>query len=274
MKLIDAFIFYNEFDILHYRLNILKEHVDYFIIVESSHTFSGKEKRLYFNEIKNKYNEINHKIIHIIVEDFPYLYSPNIKYSYNGHSGLQWNNELHQRDCIKRGLNKLIDQNILDNKDIIIISDLDEIINPQLITKIKNNEIIIDLQSLNMEMYYYNLKTKLYRKWPVAKILSFEKYKNMSCPNISSIRKITNCPILENAGWHLSYFGDKYFIQNKLMHFSHQEFNNYNYTDLNLIENKIKSGQNLFSREMLELIPIKDNTNLPIEYEKYLDKFI
>ena len=65
MKLIDAFIFYNEFDILHYRLNILKEHVDYFIIVESSHTFSGKEKRLYFNEIKIKPYKLEEIISHL-----------------------------------------------------------------------------------------------------------------------------------------------------------------------------------------------------------------
>ena len=54
MKVIDCFIFYNELDLLDYRLNILKEVVDYFVIVESTHTFVGKEKELYFN--KDKYN--------------------------------------------------------------------------------------------------------------------------------------------------------------------------------------------------------------------------
>jgi beta-1,4-mannosyl-glycoprotein beta-1,4-N-acetylglucosaminyltransferase len=44
MKIIDCFIFYNEIDLLNYRLNTLHEVVDYFIIVESTHTFMGKEK--------------------------------------------------------------------------------------------------------------------------------------------------------------------------------------------------------------------------------------
>ena len=41
MKIIDCFIFYNEVDILEYRLKTLNEVVDYFIIVESRQTFIG-----------------------------------------------------------------------------------------------------------------------------------------------------------------------------------------------------------------------------------------
>ena len=48
MKIIDCFIFYNELDLLTYRLNLLKNIVDYFIIVESTHTFIGKEKKIIF----------------------------------------------------------------------------------------------------------------------------------------------------------------------------------------------------------------------------------
>ena len=43
MKIVDCFIFYNEIDMLLYRLEILNEYVDYFILVESKYTFSGKE---------------------------------------------------------------------------------------------------------------------------------------------------------------------------------------------------------------------------------------
>ena len=40
MKIIDCFIFYNELDLLNYRLNVLNNVVDYFIIVEATHCFS------------------------------------------------------------------------------------------------------------------------------------------------------------------------------------------------------------------------------------------
>ena len=44
LKIIDCFIFYNELELLKYRINILNNIVDYFVIIESTHTFIGKEK--------------------------------------------------------------------------------------------------------------------------------------------------------------------------------------------------------------------------------------
>ena len=37
MKIIDCFTFYNELQLLEYRLSILYDVVDYFIIVEANH---------------------------------------------------------------------------------------------------------------------------------------------------------------------------------------------------------------------------------------------
>ena len=65
MKIIDCFIFYNELELLNYRLNILYNIVDYFIIVESKYTFTGKEKELIFNENKERFSCFNDKIIYI-----------------------------------------------------------------------------------------------------------------------------------------------------------------------------------------------------------------
>ena len=47
-RIIDCFIFYNEFDMINYRLNVLNDIVDFFVIVESTHTFSGREKKNIF----------------------------------------------------------------------------------------------------------------------------------------------------------------------------------------------------------------------------------
>ena len=52
IKVIDCFIFYNELELLTYRLNLLYAIVDFFVIVESTHTHTGKEKPLFFNENK------------------------------------------------------------------------------------------------------------------------------------------------------------------------------------------------------------------------------
>ena len=50
IKIIDCFTFYNELNMLDYRLNVLNNVVDYFILVEARQTFVGKEKKLFFEE--------------------------------------------------------------------------------------------------------------------------------------------------------------------------------------------------------------------------------
>ena len=42
--LIDCFLFYNEIDLLKYRLYLLDDLVDFFVIVEATHTFVGNTK--------------------------------------------------------------------------------------------------------------------------------------------------------------------------------------------------------------------------------------
>ena len=68
----DSFTFYNEKYLLTYRLNLLSDIVDFFVIVESTHTHTAKSKILFFNEIKHRFENFSEKIIHIIVDDFPY----------------------------------------------------------------------------------------------------------------------------------------------------------------------------------------------------------
>ena len=99
----DTFIFFNELDLLTIRLNILDGAVDKFVLVESTKTFQGTNKPLFFNENKEKYLKFSKKIIHIIVDDMPTRASA-------------WEREYFQRDGILRGLSKC------SNSDLIIIS--------------------------------------------------------------------------------------------------------------------------------------------------------
>jgi beta-1,4-mannosyl-glycoprotein beta-1,4-N-acetylglucosaminyltransferase len=263
MKIIDCFIFYNELDLLNYRLNILNSVVDYFIIVESTHTFIGKEKYMYFNDIKHLFDDFKEKIIHIIVDDFPYKY-PDI----NIHNRDQWKNETFQRNAISRGF-KFIEN--LSDDDIITITDLDEIPDPKILLNIKNNLISITINTLELDFYYYNLNTKFISKWDKTKILSYKKYNELQ-KTPDDIRSM-NFDVINNGGWHLSYFGDSKFIQNKLQNFSHQEFNNSNFTDLSIIEDKINNCKDLFNNNPPINITIDNNTYLPPEYNIYLTKY-
>jgi|LauGreDrversion4_1035100.scaffolds.fasta_scaffold120840_2 beta-1,4-mannosyl-glycoprotein beta-1,4-N-acetylglucosaminyltransferase len=266
MKIIDCFLFYNELDLLNYRLNILNGTVDYFVIIESTHTFTGHKKNLLYDENKHMFEFFESKIIHIVVDDFPHKY-PNINYI----NKEQWNNEAHQRNAFAKGFNRIE----LNDEDIITITDIDEIPDPETLEKIKNGNQIVDLNILQMDMYYYNLNSLLVNSWPFVKIVSYKTFKSAS-KTCDELRWLQNCSIIPRGGWHLSYFGDSNFIKNKINNFSHQEFNTDEFTNIENIENRIKNGSDLFDRNENKIlkVSIKDNLYLPYKYKKYLQKYI
>ena len=69
MKIIDCFTFYNELDMLEFRLTELNDVVDYFVLVECIKTHVNNDKELFFENNKKRYSKFLHKIIHIIVKD-------------------------------------------------------------------------------------------------------------------------------------------------------------------------------------------------------------
>jgi beta-1,4-mannosyl-glycoprotein beta-1,4-N-acetylglucosaminyltransferase len=264
MKIIDCFIFYNELDLLNYRLNVLNGVVDYFILVEATHTHAGHKKELFYDNNKSMFSKFHDKIIHVVVDDLPYKF-PNIDYEQKQ----QWANEKFQRNCCARGLGPIPN---LHHDDYIIIADVDEMPDPRILYEIKYRNINIEAASLEMYFYFYNLHHKLSHKWYHTKIISVGTLLSIKA-TFDDVRFI-QCPTINGAGWHLSYFGDEKFISNKLKNFAHQEFNSDKFTNVDAIKEKLKIGQSIFDEYMIEFAPLKTNPNLPIGYETYLTKFI
>ena len=270
-KIVDCFIFYNELEMLTYRLNILYNIVDYFVIVEARHTFVGSLKKLYFDENKHLFQKFSNKIIYIVI-DLPFT-KDNINIS----NGDQWTNERYQRNCISKGLEKIDIE--LSLEDVIIIADLDEIPDPDMLNRIKTEKLKINngICRLEQDFYYYNLNSKRNEKWYHCKILTVKKYKELglTCDAI----RFLNCDTIVKAGWHLSYFGNTTFIKNKLENFAHQEYNSVKYTDTdtNEIEKKIQTCSDLFDRDKninsMTQVEIYENDYLPLLYNIYLKSF-
>lgn len=252
VKVIDCFTFYNELEMLKYRLMTLNDSIDYFVLVESTKTHKGNNKRLYYDENKSLFDKYNHKIIHIIVDDMP---------EGNKYNDV-WNRERHQRRCITRGIVKLN----LDKSDIIIVSDLDEIINPITLIDIKNKGLN-EVKSLNQDLYYYNLTCKEEAIWSMPKICNYGSYYNPDQMRLTATKNH-----IDNGGWHLSFFGDIEFIINKLSEFSHQEFNNNLVKDHKRIEECIKNSIGLFPNSNYKYIALSENGNLPPGYNFFTDK--
>lgn len=277
VKIIDAFIFYNEIELLKYRLEILYLYVDYFIIVESSHTFMGYEKKSYYLENKELFTKYEDKIIHIFIKDFPFI-QPNVNI-YEAH---QWYNERYQRNEMKRGIDKLLNEEKINNEDYLIFSDIDEIVDPERLKEIKYTQNLnkIKISKFEQDLYYYNLRTKYCSKWYRVKILTFEKFKELyeiyGNATIENIRnEIVVDDVIVKGGWHLSFFGNKEFIQNKIKNFSHQELNNSFFTNEEYIQKQINEQSDLFSRNItFYKINIHENDYLPPFYKTLLHHFL
>ena len=142
MKIYDCFTFYHELDLLELRLQTLYDHVDHFVLVEANTTFTDTPKPFLFEENKSRYSQWLDKIIHIKVEDMP-------------HSTDAWINDRFQRDQIYRGI---VDA---DPNDLIMVSDLDEIIRPEVVDYMRNSEqgiFALRMPLFNFKFNYMRVK--------------------------------------------------------------------------------------------------------------------
>jgi len=225
--LVDCFLFYNEMDMLHLHLEELYDVVDKFVLVESTTTFVGNPKELFFEKHRDRYSKYLDKIVHVVVDDTPKMNNP-------------WISERFQRNAIDRGIAQLD----LKNEDIIIICDVDEISDSETLTTISKEGLSVSM-SLEMDLYYYNFNCRYTGKWHSAKVVPYTVYKQYPQPD--NIRR-SKCDTIEKGGWHLSYFGTPEFISNKLANFSHQEYNNPTYNNLEIIKKRVEEGGDLFGR--------------------------
>lgn len=262
-KIIDCFTFYNELNMLKFRLQYLYEIVDKFILVESTLTHSGENKELYYENNKELFKKYNDKIIHIIVNDLP---DKNITEN-------AWVREKMQRNCIDRGIKKL-DIELKDN-DLINICDIDEIPDKNTLSKLKNiSQIDNNVYSFEQDMYYYNLNTIQKSKWYHPKIVNYYTYKNLFNNKSDDIRCYNIYKIIKKGGWHFSYFGDINFIKNKIKMFAHQEYNNDTYLNDEQLLKQIKNNDDIFLRgNLFEYNDIKTNKYLPDNYELLLELY-
>lgn len=89
--------------------------VDVFVLAESNTTFSQKPKALEFQQNRKRFEPFLHKVRHVVVDDSPSTGDPR-------------QNEAFQRNAVMQGL---FDPSPVGEKDLIIISDVDEVPDPR-----------------------------------------------------------------------------------------------------------------------------------------------
>ena len=254
----DCFSYLDEDLLLNLRLNILDKYVDYFVIVEGNRTWQNNSKELKFDI--NKYEKFKDKIIYIKVTDLPDGRDPYLR-------------ENHQRNSILKGLINSKDQ------DIIIISDLDEIPNPEVFTNFKK-EMRFAVFKQKHFYYKFNLQSKNNPYWLGSRICLKEylispqwlrdlKFKKRPFWRLDKFR-LNN--IIENGGWHfcnlkkpesLLYKYKNLCETDDPIHF--KEKIDEKYLNIEEIKKRINEGQDIIGR--------KDNfttVNLDNSFPKFL----
>jgi len=178
----------DELDMLEIRLNILDPYVDYFVIGESTQTFSGKPKPLHFESNQDRFSKWRPKIIHIIL---PKIETDDV-----------FERTACQKDYLRVGLKDC------KPNDVIYYGDVDEIWKPQ-----------TQEGKLRQLCYSYFLNNRSSEDWQGTNMF---RYKNIR--NLNDIRA-DHSVVLENGGWHFTNMGGYEKLLNKLESYDHQEVN-------------------------------------------------
>lgn len=121
MAIYDCCMIFDEIDLLKIRMDLLNSIVDYFVVIESNKTFRGGDKKYTFLERKGEFSAWSDKIVYIKAENAP-------EWSGDG----DWSIEKYQRNCMIEGLGNC------GEEDLIMISDVDEIPNPEIIANLSS----------------------------------------------------------------------------------------------------------------------------------------
>lgn len=252
----DCFLFFNEFDLLEMRLNILNEIVDKFVIVEATRTFSKKPKSLNYQLNKERYAAFQDKIIHVVVDNYPTFFSKFRKV-------ISWDYDINQRNQLIKGISSC------SPEDVIILSDIDEIPRPEKIVEFKDTP---GIKVFEQRLFYYYLNC-INTYSDMATPMTGSKNSN-NIDNISYWRGTTmfyfkdidrpiynmymhrnyaeknGHTIIEEGGWHFSYLGGIDAIIKKITSASHVEFDTEYFKNPVRIEKVLNEGIDLFDRNI------------------------
>ena len=246
MKIFDCFTFYNEFDILEIRLHELYPIVDHFVVVEATKTYAGRDKPLHFADNRERFAAYADKIIHVVVDDLPAEASDH------------WAREYAQRNGIERGLT------LAAPGDLVIVSDVDEIIRREVIEKIRATGTAPAVLGFRLRVYsmrfnYQNiLGPEAHIVWPVAmrrdQLTSPQEARNSRF----DLDRANDGSVIDDAGWHYTSVGNDEWIRNKIANFSHSEFHDPAFITQVNPNQLLARGLDLFGRNGRNIFEGKD----------------
>ncbi len=201
---------------LEARLKELSPIVDGFVIAESTTTFRGDPKPLYYAESAARFSEWASRITHIVVEP-PETQDP-------------WVRERHQRNATMEGI---LDA---DDDDLILSCDVDEIPRREAIPRVLRSSVNGPV-TMSMSNYHMSLNWRG-MSWNRPKAIR----KRDLTMSFSELRDNLAATYVPCVGWHFTSFGGAEMVSTKLKSFSHSEYETEKSTDLTHLRSCIEEG--------------------------------
>lgn len=263
-RVYDCFCFFNEYELLKLRLDLLWNYVDEFIICESNVTHSGHTKPWNFENFLTQYPEYKKKITYLKFSIDPTTmgdeFYPISEFTI---SHPAWKLENRQRDFLVSALSS---KEIAD-EDLIFVTDCDEIWSPDMLRAIYELDAPFSFARIKMSLHYYYLNCigvgRLNDRWMLPFLIRGAHLRELMIDaklSFSALRgEKKDGPKFNNGGWHFSYLGDIEAIIVKIKAFAHQEFNTAEFLDREGLERRIRLGLDPFNRKghKFAFIPIE-----------------
>lgn len=240
----DCMLYNGEKELLELRINELSLCDDWVthVIIESSKTFSGWEKPLYFQS-EAEYFKRYKNITYMVVDDPPLNCDA-------------WTRERHQRNQMITFL-KFLQPKEDDN---IIIADVDEVPRAKQVNLFKSN---MNFAALILDKYAYYLNyLESEQSWDRARIMSWNYLKSRTP---EEVRNSGYDLSIHHAGWHWGWLGGPDKAVQKLESFSHQEL----HTPINV--ERVQAQENIWSG--VELKEVSIDLSYPEYLVKNIDQF-
>lgn len=262
-QVIDAFLFFQELDLLEIRLEYMAPSVDRFVILEAAQTFTGKPKDFCLEANFDRFKRFAHKIHYYKVTDRHATFSSIIDHLGGGgeaHSKvkqlllahthyprdeIQWVLDTYHRECLHLALAEVADDN-----DTVIFSDLDEI------PDVRTFPAALRLAAAQPRVFQqhefrYFLNCYLNSDWLGSIVGRYGQLKHISLNTLRMDSKVARhyvaqAPIIP-GGWHFTSCGGIEAIRRKIESWGHQEFNTP--AVMANLERNIRTGQDIFGRE-------------------------
>ncbi len=193
-------MFNDELDVLECRLTELEDTDVTHVLAEATLTHQGRPKPLHYAENRDRFARWKDRIVHVAVEDL----DPGDR--------SDWGRENAQREACRRGLADA------GPDDVIIHSDCDEILRAEAIDAARQ----MTGKGLRLRLRHFIFAAD----WEIIGGEVWDKPAATRLKDITTftgLRRGNDFPVVQDMGWHLSFFGGPEGIRRKMTGDCHPE---------------------------------------------------